>query len=88
MSHWVCGASATSVGVSASATSASAGQTSVAKLAQSSKSGVALSTPVNALNAATPVANSVKSTGGAALPTAHVMLGAAGGLVGVFALFL
>jgi hypothetical protein len=88
MSHWVCGASATSVGVSASATSASAGQTSVAKLAQSSKGGAAVSTVASGINAATPVADSVKSTGGAALPTAHVMLGAAGGLVGVFALFL
>lgn len=102
MNHWVCGASATSIAVLASTSASSSG--SVKPSTTTKHSITADATPVKqnggqssaagGLNVATggPAASSAKpSTGGGApgpMPTVQALLGVAGGLVGVFAVFL
>lgn len=95
MSHWVCGASATSVGVLASTTSDSVSgkATSVLKSksatadASAIRQGGAQST--GGANAPTAGSAGSASTGGAAaLQTAGALASVAGGLVGAFAIFL
>ncbi|KAF2031038.1 hypothetical protein EK21DRAFT_35925, partial [Setomelanomma holmii] len=80
MSHWVCGASATSVGVLASATSESTSDASVIRQGGQASSGTAGGSVVATGAAASATASSVK-TGGAAMRTASAMAGVAGGLV-------
>ncbi|KAF2822764.1 hypothetical protein CC86DRAFT_396377 [Ophiobolus disseminans] len=85
MSHWVCGASATSVGVLASSTveSGSVKATTVVR------SGAAAGPGLNAATASgQTAAPSALSTGGAAVHRAGSMVGVAGGLVGALAVLL
>jgi hypothetical protein len=92
MNHWVCGATATSVKVAASATT-SAGSMSVTRGASVIRQdGPKSSGGAGALNLPTPSgsgtaggASSVRSTGGGAMQTAGAMVGVA---VGAFAVFL
>ncbi|KAH7091137.1 hypothetical protein FB567DRAFT_518036 [Paraphoma chrysanthemicola] len=101
MSHWVCGASATSVGVLASATSdsVSAKATSVLKSKSAAASSDASVIRQGGVQSTGAAGGSVVATGGAAATgasatgagarqTAGAMFGVAGGLVGVFAVFL
>jgi hypothetical protein len=96
MSHWVCGASATSVAVLTS-TSASASQgakttadaTPIKQDGGKSGTASALNKPTaSGQSAAAASPTDVKSTGGGAMQTAGAVAGVAGGLVGAFALFL
>lgn len=93
MNHWVCGATATSVKVAASATT-SAGSMSVTRGASVIRQdGPKSSGGAGALNLPTPSGSvsgqvgpsSVRSTGGGAMQTAGAMVGVA---VGAFAVFL
>jgi hypothetical protein len=94
MNHWVCGASATSVRVLASATSETGSVTKTGGPKSSDASvirgGAAQSAGGAAATASLPLgaASSTASTGKAAIQTASAMVGVAGGLVGVFAVFL
>jgi hypothetical protein len=93
MSHWVCGASATSVQVKekvvAASTTAGASTTADATpIRQGGKpTGSAGAAMIPSASLQSQSASAV-STGGAAVQTAGVMVGAAGGLVGAFAVFL
>lgn len=88
MSHWVCGASATSVAVLASATSTGASATTDAS--NIIQGGVQSTASLAALKGtpAAAEASSVRSTGGGAMQTAGAMVGFAGGIIGAFAVFL
>ncbi|KAH7410175.1 hypothetical protein DE146DRAFT_644108 [Phaeosphaeria sp. MPI-PUGE-AT-0046c] len=95
MSHWVCGASATSVQVLAS-TSKASGPPSKATDgsaivqnggAKTSVGAGAMSMPSN-VAAASASATAVRSTGAGAMHTAGAVVGVAGGIVGAFAVFL
>ena len=96
MSHWVCGASATSVGVLASSTTSGASgvrtgsavaDASVIRQGGIQTTGGAAGPGLNVASATGGPA-AVSSTGGAAVHTAGAIVGVAGGLVGAFAVFL
>jgi hypothetical protein len=95
MSHWVCGASATSVQVKEKVVASTTAEQS--PIIQDGKptgsagsvgpagSAGAVMIPSASLQSASA---SAVSTGGAAMQTAGVVVGIAGGLVGAFAVFL
>ncbi|KAH8725528.1 hypothetical protein GQ44DRAFT_772188 [Phaeosphaeriaceae sp. PMI808] len=96
MSHWVCGASATSVGVSASATSEPP-KSSGASARKSKDASAILQNNGQSTGGAGGGSNGPTATGagviaaskgGAAMATAGALAGVAGGLVGAFAVFL
>lgn len=99
VNHWVCGASATSIAVLASTSSSSSGSVKPSTTKHTSADATPIkqnggqSSGAGGLNVATggPAASSAKpSTGGAPgpMPTVQALLGVAGGLAGVFAVFL
>jgi hypothetical protein len=92
MSHWVCGASATSVAVLTSTSASQSAKTTADATPirqdgpKSAGTAAGLNKPTSSgqsAAAATPL-----STGGGAMQTAGAVAGVAGGLVGAFALFL
>lgn len=99
MSHWVCGASATSIPVLASSTGSAAASVRAASAVKTGSVSVDASVirqgglPTGGaggpgLNFATVTAQSSRSTAGAAVHTAGAVVGVVGGVVGVFAVLL
>jgi hypothetical protein len=96
MSHWVCGKSATSVQVkemvAASTTADASAIRQGGKQTGTASAGVAMGSVAaqsqGAAKASASASVSVASTGAAAMQTAGVVVGVAGGLVGAFAVFL